>query len=298
MVDHQAVESIGALAAAGIDAVLLKGPAVARWLYDRADERGYGDVDLLVAPEDRAAADGVLRGLGYEPVASVAPQVPLPGGAEPHAQTWFRRRDGATVDLHRCLHHTEHVVEGDVWQEVWRDHVQLDLAGTIVAVPSARVRALHVVLHLQAKDQPGSRAWTDLERAIARVERPVWDEAAALARRWEIAAEMGSLLALVPGGAALAAELGLDTVAPRSLVQQHRRHAPSLARLELRLRGGGVRHGFQVVAAKASPAQVRRATGAGSGTASLVRAYGQRVGQLPAMVADWWRHRRRADRLR
>jgi hypothetical protein len=49
--DLAAGELIRALAAAGIDCLLLKGPAMAHRLYlDAPGCRNYGDIDLLVAP--------------------------------------------------------------------------------------------------------------------------------------------------------------------------------------------------------------------------------------------------------
>ena len=42
---------VDAFDAAGIDTVLLKGPATVRWLYaDNPGRRLYSDIDLLVSP--------------------------------------------------------------------------------------------------------------------------------------------------------------------------------------------------------------------------------------------------------
>src|SRR4051812_17372050 len=46
--DRVAVEAVDAMQREGIDVLLLKGPAFARWLYDDPAVRGYRDVDLLV----------------------------------------------------------------------------------------------------------------------------------------------------------------------------------------------------------------------------------------------------------
>ena len=50
LLDLAAARASAALRDAGIRAILLKGPVIARWLYDDGSERNYGDVDLLVAP--------------------------------------------------------------------------------------------------------------------------------------------------------------------------------------------------------------------------------------------------------
>ena len=49
---------------------------------------------------------------------------------------------------------------------------------------------MHVVLHLDANDGPGTQAWNDLSRAIEHVDRTVWREArsspglSALTAKW------------------------------------------------------------------------------------------------------------------
>ena len=48
--DAAAVEVFNAFDAAGVDALLLKGPVLARVLYGPTEHRGYVDVDVLVAP--------------------------------------------------------------------------------------------------------------------------------------------------------------------------------------------------------------------------------------------------------
>lgn len=68
-----------------------------------------------------------------------------------------------------------------VWSAVACDRERIEVFGHAVDVPSVPVRALHVVLHLRPKDRPGSKAWVDLGRALARVELQVWNGMAALA---------------------------------------------------------------------------------------------------------------------
>ena len=58
-------EVFRALQRAGVDALLLKGPALEQALYHAGEQRSYSDVDVLVAPGDRAAARRLLSSLGY-----------------------------------------------------------------------------------------------------------------------------------------------------------------------------------------------------------------------------------------
>jgi hypothetical protein len=85
---------LDALATRGIDALVLKGAALAHTLYPEPWLRTRGDTDLLVRPADRRAAFGVLEQLGYRPGASA-------GGDVASSEASFTR-DGAPLplDLH------------------------------------------------------------------------------------------------------------------------------------------------------------------------------------------------------
>ena len=59
---------------AGVRSILLKGPAVARWLYGPGEPRRYSDIDLLVGEADLAAAGRSARaGSGLRHVAEPDP---------------------------------------------------------------------------------------------------------------------------------------------------------------------------------------------------------------------------------
>jgi Uncharacterised nucleotidyltransferase len=58
------------LRARGVRSILLKGPAVAGWLYRDGTPRPYADTDLLIAPSNLAAAKVVLEDLGFESVSA------------------------------------------------------------------------------------------------------------------------------------------------------------------------------------------------------------------------------------
>ncbi len=74
-----------AFAADGVQPLLLKGPAFARWLYDDPSERTYIDLDLLVAPEQLEPARRTLAKRGFEQVAQRA----HPHQRE-HHESWVR----------------------------------------------------------------------------------------------------------------------------------------------------------------------------------------------------------------
>ncbi len=98
-VDAQTVVAVSALAARDVDALLLKGPSVARLLYADGEQRHYIDTDLLVAPSTLGAAEDVLRDLGYE--RDVGDRSMALIGS--HGYAWRRRTSRMAVDLHHTL---------------------------------------------------------------------------------------------------------------------------------------------------------------------------------------------------
>lgn len=271
-VDWWTAQVVRAMRARGLHPVLLKGPAVARWLYaDDPLSRPYVDSDLMVCAAERAGAEAVLSELGFEqPAPSWLRDEP------PHAKGWVRRSDGAQVDLHRTLHGCEHVPESAVWDVVSNGTETIDVAGVDVEIPSVGVRALHLALH--AIPEFGgltSQPFIDLERALCVVDRRTWEGAARLAEGLGVDDEMGYRLGLVDRGRGLALELGLQTVAPLRVRAETRAlfHLRSLRGLRAKLR-----YVFQKLFPP--PAYLSAVTGIGLGPASLARGYAARLGSI------------------
>ena len=87
---------VSGFAAAGIEALVLKGCLLAYRAYPDPRQRWRSDLDVLVAPEAMARVREVLAEMQYRPIHSV------PGGTPIRQETWFRD-DGATrqyVDVH------------------------------------------------------------------------------------------------------------------------------------------------------------------------------------------------------
>jgi len=80
-----------ALAAAGIDALAYKGPALAMQAYGELGMRSFVDLDLLVRPGDVPRAMEVLSEEGYAPGLALSPA----------QERWFRRMDGDYPLVHR-----------------------------------------------------------------------------------------------------------------------------------------------------------------------------------------------------
>jgi hypothetical protein len=202
-VDAVAAEVVGALSAAGVSPVLLKGAVLAHRLYDRGELRPYGDVDLLVAPRDVAVVERVLTSVGFRP------REPHLAGWEPtHASVW--ERDGAVpIDLHTTLAGAA-AEPALVWSAIGagaRAH-RLD-GGATALVPSDAALALVVALHAAMHGPDSPRPLEDLARALDRMPEAAWREAARLARDLGAMPAFAAGIRLAPSGQDLAHRLEL-----------------------------------------------------------------------------------------
>jgi hypothetical protein len=199
--DRVTAEVLGALADAGVPAVLLKGPALARWLYADGAERRYGDTDVLVPAARRDDAAAVLAALGF-----AARLKPSDVARALHAHPWRRERDGAVVDLHVTIAGMQAPPDA-VFAALPTE--PLTVGGRDVPALAPGARALHVALHAAHDGVDGGKPLRDLERAVGQLDRDVWREAAALARVVEAEEALGAGLRLAPDGAAIADALGV-----------------------------------------------------------------------------------------
>jgi hypothetical protein len=191
------------LEANGIRSILLKGPAIARWLYPRADDRCYLDCDLLVAPEDFGAAERVLAELGLDRLAVEV----SPDDWTRHAATWFKPPD-EVVDLHRTI--VGVAGPPDVlWTELAGQTETLIVAGYPVDIPGLSARAFVVALNAAKDGDRGRSALEDLRRAVAVVSHDEWARAADIAERVQAVDAFATGLRMLPEGAAVADALAL-----------------------------------------------------------------------------------------
>jgi hypothetical protein len=182
-----------ALAAAGIEHVVLKGPAVARVGYPDPSWRPFGDVDLLVPSDRFDAACLVLSYLGYrrtfvDPRPRFAARF---GKGAAHVGS-----DGLEVDLHRLL------ADGPFgfWvdhDEVLRSTTSFELGGR----PFLRLDDTALVLHACLHAVLGGPSPTLLQvRDIAQLstgDDVRWDVLAEWGSRWRLQAVLERALDLV-----------------------------------------------------------------------------------------------------
>jgi hypothetical protein len=203
-VDAVTAEVHDALGRAGIPAILLKGPAVAEWLYrDRGEMRTYGDTDLLVRRADWEAAVDVLRELGFDD--HHAPMA-HPRMESYHSHPWVRGE--ANVDLHATLEGLEADFEA-VWAGLSADPGTLRIAGRDIAVLGPVQRAMMVVLHAAKHHRLERTPLRDLELALEQEPFERWREAGSLAERLDGTPAFASGLRLTPAGTEIARRLGV-----------------------------------------------------------------------------------------
>lgn len=205
--DAAASSVVSALAAAGVPSILLRGPAVARWLYEEESGRPYADVDLLVPAERFPQARPVLRAAGFT---ESQLERRFARDRPAHAETWARQADGASVDLHRTAIGIG-ASPALVWETIISGAEAMTLGGTQVDVPGVGARALFVALHAAQHGAGWGHPLEDLSRALERVPPETWTQAASLAERLEATPAFAAGLRLLPAGESLAITLGLPS---------------------------------------------------------------------------------------
>jgi hypothetical protein len=196
-----------------VRSLLLKGPAFAQWLYDEPRERTYGDLDLLVDPDQFDEAVRGLVALNFEPLAAKNLRSNERHGF--HHVHLVRSGPPGTFPVKVELHHTLALLLSPpslVWQRFTEGIDTIEVAGALVEVPSRSVSALIVALHAAQHAIVYDR-WLspleDLRRALDRLNLETWQAASELARDLSAAPAFAAGLRLDPAGRDVAERLGL-----------------------------------------------------------------------------------------
>lgn len=161
-------ETIRALAAAGIEVVMLKGAALAEVAYGSFAERPMHDVDLLVAPGRAAEARQILLSAGW--TGEVDARTALMYEHHHHLPPLVDGSGtGTRLELHTSLFLAGHPFALTA-ERVWSARRPLELGGVRTYVPDAGHLLLHVCLHFAWSNLMRSGSWRtfrDLERLTA-----------------------------------------------------------------------------------------------------------------------------------
>ncbi|MGZ5971708.1 MAG: nucleotidyltransferase family protein [Polyangiales bacterium] len=297
VVDAATAELTKAFQSQGIRAILLKGPAFARWLYHDEELRPYGDADLLVSEGDVPTVEAILRSNGY----ALSPLSALPGDFPRHARAWVRS-GGGSVDLHTTLPGAD-ADPATVWSVLLSRTDTMRIAGADVEVLAEPARAMMVALHAAKDGSRVAKVRHDLGHALERVDRSVWREAAKVASLIDATHAFASGLRLLPAGRALAEELQLphDQTTPVALRAGAEGPPPLAVGIDWLLTERSLRRRASVVARKmfpprdylrASSALARRGR-SGLLAAYVMRPFSMLARAIPASRAVWRARRRR-----
>lgn len=149
--EHDLLDVHALLTDAGIDTVVLKGAATAHLDYATPSLRQFGDVDVLVAPEEFPDACAVLRAHGW----SQAYVLPRHHERFTHAIT-FRQGRRAEVDLHQRIAHRAlgRVIPPDALLSTAVDY---EIAGRTLRALCPTHRLIHAAVHAASSRGPYRR---------------------------------------------------------------------------------------------------------------------------------------------
>lgn len=279
---------VPALVTRGVRPVLIKGPAIAQWLYDDPRERPYGDIDLLIAPDEFAIAEQVMAEHGLIRVADGLRSTER----TEHHERWIR--PGAQeikIELHRTLGLLTELPPSLVWRRLTAETVTIEVGGIAIDTPAEPAAALILALHAAQHGVTERRPTIDLARALKRVDRPIWRSAAALADELQAAAAFVVGLQLVPAGRELCRALDLAPAVPRRLLMAG--NGPAMRFDEL-VSKRGARARIQYLAQRVIPSReymLLSSPLARRGRFGIVGAYLWRpfklLGRLPGGVRAW-----------
>jgi hypothetical protein len=213
-----ALRAVADLRDLGEEPILLKGPVTASWLYDRASEHPYGDIDLLVRPSTFDHLVEALQRRGYLFADGATERL----YAQDNATTL--RSGNMQLDLHRRLVGVPEQHAARAYEVLLETSVPFTIGGVEVTAMSEPARLFHLALHAAQGSTGLAKALKDLDQGLARFPDLSWRDAQVLAKGLGAEEAMAAGLRRVRRGAVLAAALDM----PARLTPE----------LWLRLRGG------------------------------------------------------------
>ena len=202
-----------ALAERGVDAVALKGLALAATIYQDGGQRPLGDLDLLVAPADMATAEATLTALGY----ALLPHYARRGPHRFLAERAFLRTTPPRmqIDLHHAPWSRPGVNTPALTAWLWAHTVTRTTPAGPLRTLDATANLLHVALHAAFQDGQRGRLIRhyDLARMLA-VTAPDWPALAAIAQQARVAPALAATLHAAATAWTLALPDGANALAP------------------------------------------------------------------------------------
>lgn len=142
----EAARLAAVLDTAGIRSMPLKGPVLARMLFGDSARRQYGDLDVMVQPDQLDDALAALRGAGYEG------KLPPRTAARSARFNWYEElslrhaRSGIDLDLHWSFTPRHYLARMDD-RAVWARAERVEFLGRNVEVPAPADYLEYLCLH-------------------------------------------------------------------------------------------------------------------------------------------------------
>jgi hypothetical protein len=184
--------------------IVLKGPALRRWLYGDASERMSMDIDLLVSWDDLDAVEIVLSTTGWRYLG-----IDAVGEDRPHCRVWERPDNGLILELHRSIAGIA-APPAKTWAVLSAHTEELGVGGARMEILDVPARVMHVALHATQHGKELERTQEDLRRAVKQVPLAIWAQAADLAAELQATPAFTTGLALVAEGRELLGMLDLS----------------------------------------------------------------------------------------
>ena len=173
---------------AGIDAILLKGTALAYGLYREPALRSRTDTDLLIAPAAKDKTFLLLQAQGYASPNAIS-------GKYVSTQKLFMKQGLGlqhAIDLHWQISNAQVFAQQFPFDELWRSAIAVPRLGAAAKRLSAGYALLHACLHRAVHAQRGEQdrlQWFyDMHLLAAEMDCAQWDAFAERARQKGMAA--------------------------------------------------------------------------------------------------------------
>jgi hypothetical protein len=168
---HAAV--LNALAVAGVETIVLKGPALARTIYPSPSLRQSGDLDVLVHQEDWLTTHEALLAEGYWSVQPLSAPPPKVAEHKAYYHTQYWSTDGSHfVEVHYDLWwYGLRPANGD---QFWKRAVPLAIGEAPTRMVSAEDMLLHLCIHLHHHGYNRLIWFTDLALVLRKYEQLDW----------------------------------------------------------------------------------------------------------------------------
>lgn len=293
--DATAAEVMGGFDDAGVGSVLLKGPVLARLLYEPEEERHYADIDILIEPAALERARRVLHESGY---LSINERLGIRdvGGAL-HSEPWLAGE--VMIDLHWRLAGAEAPAQA-AWEALSATRTPIDVAGRRVAGLGRPALALHIATHAAQHGSSHTPGLRDLELALERWSPQVWTDAAEMASAIGATRAFAAGLQVVAAGRALARDLGLPDRTELDWVAVHDSGRPrGTFHLKEFAEAGSLAARVDLLRRAVLPPRrwiIWQHPWARRGAPLLIVAYAAHVMRAPLWAARAWRFSRRAGR--